>query len=147
MIPPVPRRSTQNTLNPQNHVSLRVLRVLRAVSLSAIFVCAASPAFAHDVERTQVLLSFARDGSFTLDVSSDPNWLKLRLQRYDGNFIDRVVLFVDGAASGVLLDTLERELGRYSRRHFYVDARACGIDVVAVDSRRWCFDPIAHRLR
>ena len=96
MIPPVPRRSTQNTLNPQNHVSLRVLRVLRAVSLSAIFVCAASPAFAHDVERTQVLLSFARDGSFTLDVSSDPNWLKLRLQRYDGNFIDRVVLFVDG---------------------------------------------------
>jgi len=47
-------------------------------------------------ERTQVLLSFARDGSFTLDVSSDPNWLKLRLPRYDGNFIDRVVLFVDG---------------------------------------------------
>ena len=66
------------------------------MSVSVIVVCAASAAYAHDVERTQVLLSFARDGSFTLDVSSDPNWLKLRLQRYDGNFIDRVVLFVDG---------------------------------------------------
>jgi hypothetical protein len=66
------------------------------MSLSVIFVCAASAAYAHDVERTQVLLSFARDGSFTLDVSNDPNWLKLRLPRYDGPFADRVVLFVDG---------------------------------------------------
>jgi hypothetical protein len=48
------------------------------------------------VERTQVLLTFERDGSFTLDVSNDPNWLKLRLERFNGNFIDRVVLFVDG---------------------------------------------------
>jgi hypothetical protein len=86
----------QNTQNPQSQVSLRVQRVLRAMSLSAIFMCAASAAFAHDVERTQVLLSFARDGSFTLDVSNDPNWLKLRLPRYDGPFADRVVLFVDG---------------------------------------------------
>ena len=64
--------------------------------LSVIFVCAASAASAHDVERTQVLLSFARDGSFTLDVSNDPNWLKLRLPRFEGGFTDRVVLFVDG---------------------------------------------------
>ncbi len=48
------------------------------------------------MERTQVLLAFERDGSFTLDVSNDPNWLKLRLERFNGNFIDRVVLFVDG---------------------------------------------------
>jgi hypothetical protein len=60
------------------------------------FVLTATTAYAHDVERTQVLLSFARDGSFTLDVSNDPNWLKLRLPRYDGPFADRVVLFVDG---------------------------------------------------
>jgi hypothetical protein len=60
------------------------------------FLLAATTAYAHDVERTQVLLSFARDGSFTLDVSNDPNWLKLRLPRYDGPFADRVVLFVDG---------------------------------------------------
>jgi len=65
--------------------------------LSLVVCClAATPAHAHDVERTQVLLSFARDGSFTLDVSNDPNWLKLRLPRYDGPFADRVVLFVDG---------------------------------------------------
>ena len=56
----------------------------------------ATPALAHDTERTQVLLALARDGSFTLDVSNDPNWLKLRLDRFGGNFIDRVVLFVDG---------------------------------------------------
>ena len=43
-----------------------------------------------------MLLTFERDGSFTLDVSNDPSWLKLRLERYNGNFIDRVVLFVDG---------------------------------------------------
>ena len=64
--------------------------------MSIIFACAVSTAYAHDVERTQVLLSFARDGSFTLDVSNDPNWLKLRLPRYEGPFADRVVLFVDG---------------------------------------------------
>jgi hypothetical protein len=64
--------------------------------VSIIFACAVSTAYAHDVERTQVLLSFARDGSFTLDVSNDPNWLKLRLPRYEGPFADRVVLFVDG---------------------------------------------------
>src|SRR5262245_18602968 len=96
MIPPVTRRSTQNTQSPQSQVSLRVPWFLRVTFVSVFFVCAASTAFAHDVERTQVLLSFARDGSFTLDVSSDPNWLKERLQRYDGSFIDRVVLFVDG---------------------------------------------------
>ena len=60
------------------------------------FVLAATTGYAHDVERTHVLLSFARDGSFTLDVSNDPNWLKLRLPRYEGSFADRVVLFVDG---------------------------------------------------
>ena len=60
------------------------------------FVLTATTAYAHDVERTQVLLSFERDGSFTLDVSNDPNWLKLRLPRYEGSFADRVVLFVDG---------------------------------------------------
>src|SRR5262245_27629294 len=64
---------------------------------------------AHDLERTQVLLMFARDGSFVLDVANDPNWLKLRMEPFTGRgpetaalqeagavFIDRVVLFVDG---------------------------------------------------
>jgi len=75
-----------------------------------VFVAsAAARASAHDLERTQVLLTFARDGSFVLDVSNDPNWLKLRMEPFTGRgperaalrergavFIDRVVLFVDG---------------------------------------------------
>jgi hypothetical protein len=56
----------------------------------------AAHAQAHDLERTQVLLTFARDGSFVLDVANDPSWLKLRLQSFPGNFADRVVLWVDG---------------------------------------------------
>src|SRR5215475_11073083 len=64
---------------------------------------------AHDLERTEVVLTFARDGSFVLDVANDPNWLKLRMEPFTGRgperaalqdagavFIDRVVLFVDG---------------------------------------------------
>jgi hypothetical protein len=51
---------------------------------------------AHDLERTQVLLTFARDGSFVLDVANDPSWLKLRLEEFPGSFADRVVLWVDG---------------------------------------------------
>jgi hypothetical protein len=51
---------------------------------------------AHDLERTQVLLTFARDGSFVLDVANDPSWLKLRLESFPGSFADRVVLWVDG---------------------------------------------------
>ncbi len=56
----------------------------------------AVPARAHDPERTEVALTFARDGSFVLDVSNDPNWLRQRMERFEGNFIDRVVLWVDG---------------------------------------------------
>ena len=57
---------------------------------------AAPPARAHDLERTQVSLTFERDGSFVLDVSNDPSWLTLRMEPFHGNFIDRVVLWVDG---------------------------------------------------
>ena len=56
----------------------------------------ASPAAAHDVERTSVTITFARDGSFVLDVANDPAWLKLRLEGMSGSFADRVVLWVDG---------------------------------------------------
>jgi hypothetical protein len=51
---------------------------------------------AHDLERTQVTLTFARDGAFVLDVANDPAWLKLRLDEIPGSFADRVVLWVDG---------------------------------------------------
>lgn len=60
---------------------------------------AAVPA-AHDFERTQVALTFARDGLFVLDVTNDAAWLTHRLvpfaERGSPSFIDRVVLFVDG---------------------------------------------------
>jgi hypothetical protein len=59
-------------------------------------LAAATPAGAHDLERTQVSIAFAPDGSFTVDVSNEPNWLKLRLERFSGSFADRVVLWVDG---------------------------------------------------
>src|SRR5262245_47764836 len=75
----------------------------------AVAIAGAARLAAHDVERTQVLLTFARDGSFVLDVANDPNWLKLRMERFTARgperaalqdagavFIDRVVLFVDG---------------------------------------------------
>ncbi|HMD34511.1 MAG TPA: hypothetical protein VKH42_06070 [Vicinamibacterales bacterium] len=65
--------------------------------MAAAFVaCAHVVLTAHDVERTRVSLTFSRDGSFVLDVSNDPDWLKLRLERFTGPFSDRVVLWVDG---------------------------------------------------
>ena len=66
------------------------------------FVAAAAALFlapalhAHDLERTQVLITFTRDASFVLDVANDPSWLKLRLESFPGSFADRVVLWVDG---------------------------------------------------
>src|SRR5919204_3989059 len=70
---------------------------LRILCFWCAAAAAAAPrARAHDLERTQVVLTFARDGSFVLDVSNDPSWLKLRLEPFHNNFIDRIVLFVDG---------------------------------------------------
>ena len=51
---------------------------------------------AHDLEKTQVSIVFARDGSFVADVANDPNWLTLRQQSIPGPFADRVVFWVDG---------------------------------------------------
>jgi hypothetical protein len=70
---------------------MTVLRVTLAIVLAAAITLRA-----HDVERTQVLLTFATDGSFVLNVSNDANWLALRLESVPGPFIDRIVLWVDG---------------------------------------------------
>jgi hypothetical protein len=56
---------------------------------------AVTPVSAHDLERTQVSITFARDGSFVADVVNDPAWLKLRLESIPGPFADRVVFWVD----------------------------------------------------
>lgn len=37
---------------------------------------------AHDAEHTAVSITFARDGSFVLEVVNDPNWLLLRLESF-----------------------------------------------------------------
>lgn len=70
--------------------------VTRHALLIVLAVALGAPALAHDLERTRVSIAFARDGSFVLDVANDPGWLTLRLEPFHGNFIDRVVLFVDG---------------------------------------------------
>ena len=56
----------------------------------------AATASAHDLEKTQVSIVFARDGSFVADVANDPAWLKLRMESIPGPFADRVVFWVDG---------------------------------------------------
>jgi hypothetical protein len=96
-----------------------VLRLLRFAFVVIVGTVATAPASAHDLERTNVTLTFARDGSFVLDVANDADWLLLRLEPFDTAglkirtttvaldrdarlaslgrvFIDRVVLFVDG---------------------------------------------------
>jgi hypothetical protein len=91
------------------HAAVRTVYRQRIV-LSALVVLTATTGFdrahAHDLEGTQVSLTFARDASFVLDVTNDLNWLTLRLQPFAGGrrdlgalgevFRDRVVLFVDG---------------------------------------------------
>jgi hypothetical protein len=51
---------------------------------------------AHDLEKTQVSITFARDGSFVAEVANDSNWLTLRRASIPGPFADRVVFWVDG---------------------------------------------------
>jgi hypothetical protein len=69
----------------------------------AFFAAFDGGAGAHDFERTQVTLTFARDASFVLDVTNDAAWLEHRLIPFRNpqtaempSFADRVVLFVDG---------------------------------------------------
>ena len=82
------------------------------------------PLWAHDLERSQVALTFLPDGAFTLDIANDPDWLLLRLEPFLEDYpdiprrdararltpgsrdarlatlapvmLDRIVLFVDG---------------------------------------------------
>jgi len=81
--------------------------------ISVCLITLAVPSLAHDAERTEVILSFERDGSFILDVANDLNWLRARLPAFSPDsarsppvaltmqslgsvFVDRVVLWVDG---------------------------------------------------
>jgi hypothetical protein len=105
--------------------TLRALRALRSSFFVGSLLLMASRGDAHDLERTQVSLAFARDGSFVLDVANDPGWMKLRLEEFPGSFADRVVLWVDGrevrptsveyVAPGSA-DDLQRSLGTHRLR-------------------------------
>jgi hypothetical protein len=66
------------------------------VASAAFVVALVAESHAHDLERTQVTIVFARDGSFVADVVNDRAWLALRLADFRGGFADRVVLWVDG---------------------------------------------------
>jgi hypothetical protein len=74
--------------------ALRPQRALRCTLL--MFFVAGAMLRAHDLEKTQVSIVFAPDGSFIADVANDPSWLKLRLESIPGPFADRVVFWVDG---------------------------------------------------
>jgi hypothetical protein len=69
--------------------------VLRRCTFAVLIVCGAAVS-AHDLEKTQVSITFARDGSFVADVANDAAWLTLRLESIPGPFADRVVFWVDG---------------------------------------------------
>jgi HupE / UreJ protein len=92
-------------------------RLVSTAFALAVGCLGVTDAASHDLERTQVVLTFAVDGTFTLDIANDPAWLLLRLESFAGGavpagmtaaardarlralsqvFIDRVVLFVDG---------------------------------------------------
>ena len=87
------------------------------VLLATLLFVSAFGVRAHDLERTRVVLTFAEDGAFVLDIAHDPNWLLLRLEGFSGGrvpprisaeardarlrelgavLIDRVVLWADG---------------------------------------------------
>ena len=92
--------STEGTQRPQHtqsrDFSLRNLRTLRSICCASLIVYGAARISAHDLEKTQVSIVFARDGSFVADVANDPAWLTLRMQSIPGPFADRVVFWVDG---------------------------------------------------
>jgi hypothetical protein len=87
------------------------------VLLITLLFVSASGVRAHDLEGTRVVLAFAEDGSFVLDIAHDPNWVLLRLEGFSGGqvpprispdardarlrelggvLIDRIVLWADG---------------------------------------------------
>ena len=74
---------------------------MRSTLWALLMLAAGAAVSAHDFERTQVGLTFARDGAFVLDVTNDAAWFSHRLIPFRGGgdlqtFADRVVLFVNG---------------------------------------------------
>jgi hypothetical protein len=138
----------------------------RAAALLVVALAAGAGLRAHDLERTKVTLSFARDGSFVLEVANDPEWLRLRLEpfvvdfpdlqasapRVAGRlppaerdarlaalapvFADRIVILVDG-----------REVRASSAEYLPPDGPATDPPALAMYRLRGRVDPDAHILR
>jgi hypothetical protein len=88
MIPDVPGR--------------RALPVLLLVTCASLLVSRAPRA--HDLERTRVTLAFVADGSFTLDIANDPEWLLLRLEPFLEDYPD-----IGARATSERLDAAARD--------------------------------------
>jgi hypothetical protein len=74
-----------------------ITKMLRRLCSALVLVVAwSATGVTHDLEKTQVSIVFAPDGSFVAEVANDPAWLKLRLESIPGPFADRVVFWVDG---------------------------------------------------
>jgi hypothetical protein len=90
---------------------------MRRIGATVLVLAISAVGRAHDLEGTRVVLSFAGDGSFVLDITHNPDWLLLRLESFAGGVvpariapadrdarlhelgpvvIDRVVVWVDG---------------------------------------------------
>ena len=65
-------------------VPLLVVPLLVAALAAPRPLGGASGAAAHDLERTQVLVDFRRDGTFQIDVRNAPPWLLERLESFTG---------------------------------------------------------------
>jgi hypothetical protein len=128
---------------------------MRAMMATGLFVLAfVTQTGTHDREGTRVVLSFAPDGSFVLDIAHDPNWLLMRLESFAGTpvtagltpaqrdarireldevLIDRVVLWVDG-----------REIRPQSAEYLAADAtyRLRGRMPIDAASLRWLYGSV-----
>lgn len=125
------------------------------VATVVVLLTSAASARAHDLEGTRVVLSFAADGTFVLDIGHDPDWLLLRLESFSRRavparvtpterdarldqlgpvLIDRVVLWVDG-----------REIRPDSADYLASQStfRLRGRVPIDAASLRWLYGPVA----
>jgi hypothetical protein len=131
--------STPSTRNRPNVVRTVARSGLAPIAVLIILASAQSTLVAHEAERTRITLVLQSNGTFTLEVANDPNWLLLRLETFAGGsvpanlsaadrdarlaqltpvFADRIVLFVDAhevRASAVAYIPPGREPGAGSR--------------------------------
>lgn len=110
---------------------------------------------AHDTEGTRVVLTFAPDGAFVLDITHNPDWALLRLESFAHGsvparlaaadrdarlhelaavLIDRVVIWVDG-----------REVRPDSAEYLAADRvfRLRGRVSTSAAQLRWLYGPVA----